>query len=248
MNIGTTAVAINRASGTLALTGITSIDGSSASCTGNAVTATTATNALSLGGALANTYAPLNSPSLVTPHIDTATVDRILFPTQTTASYGLNMGNAEAACDIFRSGVNTIQIGSVADNYFSTNQGTNKYYRDASTKAIFQSFVSTSGVIDTQPMYNVNLAGKTNWGAGGSTTADCSIARTGVAAMTLTGGLTVTVGFGCNGKTAQTAYASGGAVTPGAGAFGFSSAANAAALATLVTNIRAALVAAGIMS
>ncbi len=44
MYIGTTAVALNRASAALVLTGITSIDGSSASTTGNAATATTATN------------------------------------------------------------------------------------------------------------------------------------------------------------------------------------------------------------
>ncbi len=40
MNIGTTAVAINRASAALALTGITSIDGSAATCVGNAGSAT----------------------------------------------------------------------------------------------------------------------------------------------------------------------------------------------------------------
>jgi hypothetical protein len=40
MYIGTTSVAINRASAALVLTGITSIDGSSASCTGNAATVT----------------------------------------------------------------------------------------------------------------------------------------------------------------------------------------------------------------
>jgi hypothetical protein len=62
------------------------------------------------------------------------------------------------------------------------------------------------------------------------------------------GAFKITGAFGCNGTTPQTSYASGGAVAPGAGAFGFSSAANAAALATLVSNIRAALVANGIMS
>ena len=44
MYIGSTSVAINRGTGALALTGITSIDGSSASCVGNAATATTATS------------------------------------------------------------------------------------------------------------------------------------------------------------------------------------------------------------
>jgi hypothetical protein len=68
--------------------------------------------------------------------------------------------------------------------------------------------------------------------------------------MTLSaaGGLAPLGGFGCNTKLAQGAYASGGAVAPGAGAYGASSAANFAALATLVANIRLALVANGIMS
>jgi hypothetical protein len=43
MYIGTTAVVINRGSAALVLTGITSIDGSSGSCTGNAATVTNAT-------------------------------------------------------------------------------------------------------------------------------------------------------------------------------------------------------------
>jgi hypothetical protein len=54
--------------------------------------------------------------------------------------------------------------------------------------------------------------------------------------------------FGCNNATPQTVYASGGAVTTAAGDFGFSSDAERASLTTLVSNIRAALVANGIMS
>jgi len=42
--IGTTSIALNRGSAAQSLTGITSIDGSSASCTGNAATATKSTN------------------------------------------------------------------------------------------------------------------------------------------------------------------------------------------------------------
>jgi hypothetical protein len=67
-------------------------------------------------------------------------------------------------------------------------------------------------------------------------------------ALDVTGNIRCSTGFSCNGTNPQTAYASGGAVTPGAGAYGASSAANFAALATLVTNIRAALVANGILS
>ena len=66
---------------------------------------------------------------------------------------------------------------------------------------------------------------------------------------TLGGTLTVTGAFGCNTKAAQTAYVSGGALAAyGAGANGLDSGANMSALHALVVNIRAALVADGIMS
>ena len=64
--------------------------------------------------------------------------------------------------------------------------------------------------------------------------------------------LTVTTGFGCNGKSAQTAYASGGAVASTASTnstpYGFTTAAQANGIVTLLNNIQAALVANGIMS
>ncbi len=61
--------------------------------------------------------------------------------------------------------------------------------------------------------------------------------------------LTITGAFGCNGTTAQTAYASGGALAAyGAGANGFDTAGHASALYAMVVAIRAALVANGIMS
>lgn len=60
---------------------------------------------------------------------------------------------------------------------------------------------------------------------------------------------TITGAFGCNSKTAQTAYASGGALAAyGTGSYGLDSAANMSALHALVVNIRAALVANGILS
>ena len=56
-------------------------------------------------------------------------------------------------------------------------------------------------------------------------------------------------GFGCNGTTPQTAYASGGALAAyGAGTNGFDTAPHASALYAMVVAIRAALVANGIMS
>jgi hypothetical protein len=67
--------------------------------------------------------------------------------------------------------------------------------------------------------------------------------------ITLGAALKVTTGFGCNSKTAQTAFASGGALNAyGAGANGFDTGANASALYAMVVAIRAALVANGTMS
>jgi len=63
--------------------------------------------------------------------------------------------------------------------------------------------------------------------------------------------ITAAGGFGCNSKAAQTAYASGGAAPSGgtgATAGAYDTAAHRDALITLVNNIRAALVANGIMS
>lgn len=65
------------------------------------------------------------------------------------------------------------------------------------------------------------------------------------------GGLQASGGFGCNTKTAQTAYASGGAAPAGgtgATAGAYDTAAHRDALITLVNNIRTALVNNGIMS
>jgi hypothetical protein len=77
---------------------------------------------------------------------------------------------------------------------------------------------------------------------------DTNLYRSGADILTTDDSLQVALGFGCNSKTPQTAYASGGAVTTSAGAYGFASDAERSNLTALVTNIRAALVANGIMS
>jgi hypothetical protein len=60
---------------------------------------------------------------------------------------------------------------------------------------------------------------------------------------------TIVGAFGCNSKSAQTAYVSGGALNAyGTGANGLDTGANMSALHALVVAIRAALVANGIMS
>lgn len=66
--------------------------------------------------------------------------------------------------------------------------------------------------------------------------------------LDVTGNFRCSTGFGCNGTLPQTALASGGLPAYVSGAFGCTTAAQFALWITLVTNIRAALVADGIMS
>ncbi len=69
--------------------------------------------------------------------------------------------------------------------------------------------------------------------------------------LDITGNLQCSTGFGCNAKTPQTAYVSGGAASAGgtgATEGAYDTAAHRDGLITLVNNIRAALVANGIMS
>lgn len=68
----------------------------------------------------------------------------------------------------------------------------------------------------------------------------------------VTGAATVSGAFGCNGASAKTSHASGGAVSStaatNAAPYGYTTAAQADGIVTLLNNIRAALVANGIMS
>lgn len=67
--------------------------------------------------------------------------------------------------------------------------------------------------------------------------------------LDITGNIRCSTGFGCNGTTPQTAYASGGALNAyGAGVAGLNTAGNMSDLHALVVAMRAALVANGIMS
>ena len=68
-------------------------------------------------------------------------------------------------------------------------------------------------------------------------------------AITMTGTVAISAGFGCNGAAVQTPYASGGALAAYAsGTAGFDTDAHASALYAMVVAMRAALVANGIMS
>lgn len=81
--------------------------------------------------------------------------------------------------------------------------------------------------------------------------AGTEVLRLASGAVTATGSLRATTGFGCNGATVQTAFASGGAAPAGGtgtAAGGWDTAAHRDAAITLLNNIRSALVANGIMS
>jgi hypothetical protein len=69
--------------------------------------------------------------------------------------------------------------------------------------------------------------------------------------LSVLGGLASSLGFGCNGATPQTAYASGGAVATTGSAlvsYGYTTSAQADGIVTLLNNIRTALVNAGLMT
>ena len=71
-------------------------------------------------------------------------------------------------------------------------------------------------------------------------------------AISVTGGTVAIGSFGCNGKSPQTAYASGGSVSATGSTqitpYGYTTAAQADGIVTLLNKIQAALVAIGIMS
>ncbi len=113
-------------------------------------------------------------------------------------------------------------------------------------------FGSTIGTLFTSTVSGATIMG---YGTTGDVTlknragTDAVIVTANTVNVQLKGTATVTGAFGCNGTTAQTAYASGGALAAyTTGAFGLDSDAHMNALYTLVVNMRAALVANGILS
>jgi hypothetical protein len=107
--------------------------------------------------------------------------------------------------------------------------------------------------VDSLTSGSTNYAIRTNGGlhlfSGAVTIGSGGAAITGNS--TVTGSLAVSTGFGANGATPQTAYASGGAAPAGgtgATAGAYDTSAHRDALITLVNNMRTALVNAGIMS
>jgi hypothetical protein len=86
---------------------------------------------------------------------------------------------------------------------------------------------------------------------GGTITTEWGVSQESTTAKNVFAGSVTTAAFGCNGATAQTAYASGGAAPAGgtgATAGAYDTAAHRDSLITLVNKIRTALVNNGIMS
>ena len=99
----------------------------------------------------------------------------------------------------------------------------------------------------TAPITATDLVATGTLDVTGAATLASTLAVTGAVTVACT--LTVTGAFGCNAASAQTAVASGGALSAYVtGAFGLNSDANAEAMFDLVVAMRAALVANGIMS
>lgn len=131
------------------------------------------------------------------------------------------------------------------------------------TTAKFNGSTYNPYVVAFGPGSNVGWTNGTDTGVGPYMSSDGSYWRvitggserlkiTSGGAGTVTGTMAISGAFGCNGAAAQTAYASGGAVSStaatNAAPYGYTTAAQADGIVTLLNNIRAALVANGIMS
>jgi hypothetical protein len=148
---------------------------------------------------------------------------------------GANIGDAMVVGSSGSGGLNL-----VADD---PNTGMIRFYTDGSADGNERMRIANNGNVGigtTAPSSKLSINGGIHVG-GDSDAGDNNLLVDGTG--------TITGAFGCNTKTAQTAYASGGALAAyGAGANGLDSGANMAALHALVVSIRAALVANGIMS
>ena len=90
--VGSTALLLNRATGSLALTGITSIDGSSASCVGNSATATKLAATKNINGTAFDGSADITVGDNITADTATATAVYPVFVTS-TGNQGTKINN-----------------------------------------------------------------------------------------------------------------------------------------------------------
>ncbi len=196
----------------------------------------------------AATVAILNAPSGLTGVTITRKHALWVQAGQTTLAGGLSVGTytAVTAGQVAVSG--SLGIGASPTMHLDVNgvDGVVSYIttRLSGAASGYGSFIQFTDGVTYNYSFGTNTNGDFAWWAGryGGN------AGTQEMLLTQAGALTVLGGFGVNAAAAQAKYASGGAVAPGAGAFGASSAVNFAALVTLVSNMRTALVNNGIMS
>lgn len=178
------------------------------------------------------------------------------FPTTSATMARTDAANTFAGAQTFGSSISTSTSGTGSAIKIAPGTTGSKFLYFGSTPGDNASgitfYEASNSTTNWEVGTNITVSGayqfipSTTGGGTTYTTSVCDIATTGV---TITGTHTVSGGFGCNTKAAQTAYASGGALNAyGAGVNGFDTSGNASALHAMVVAIRAALVANGIMS
>ena len=251
----------NFSAGTITANLTGNASGSAGSCTGNAATAT------SLAGGTAG-YVPFQTGSGAT------SFDAGLFWDNTNKRFGLGttapgakldvMGDTQVS-DFSKSGLRITQqyVDLGGDNllgpslvFVNTNLGAARWFAGAVAAT-----VGNPGDVSNVPG-GLSFYTKSNDGVQGSGSTMFESMRisyngnVGIGTtspgypLDVAGAFRCSTGFGCNGATPQTAYASGGAAggTATSGGYGFVSAAEMNAFVTLLTNVRIALVANGVMS
>jgi hypothetical protein len=208
--------------------------------------------------------------STITTGIDFNSIFQPLSPTGNRTCGAVHGGTGQAVCSVeANANYNTIVTNARAfyGSIIAQEAGGGTGVANIGTATTFYAAATSkgSGTITTAyAFYDAGqIAATTNWGCAINTqsyfNANVSIGKNTAptVALDVTGACkistthTVTGAFGCNGATAQTAYASGGAAggTPTlATGYGFVSAAEMNSFTTLVANIRLALINNGVMS
>ncbi|MES2352075.1 MAG: hypothetical protein V4641_31285 [Pseudomonadota bacterium] len=177
--------------------------------------------------------------------------DGVVAGTATMNANTLEIDNSAGDIVLFRGSVERIRATSTGATVAGTVGTTGEVRETQAVGGIYYGMWSSSGNASSRNWaiaMNYGVFGNWQLRIGNAVGADPDAA--GVVVMEAKGtGVSITAAFSCNGKTPQTAVASGGALAAyAAGANGLSTGAEMSALHAMVVNIRATLVANGIMS